>query len=133
MAIINIINEDGRNYDVLGSTNLAEVQNYQQKYAFASIVIKQKIKLSQTQNIYLKGTSLTNSITLPLLVNSSSAMLTSHSYSDSPYMHSNANAPVTYTPLDKGKQTITIKPRGSYVTDNTTGGSVSSGTTPYWS
>ena len=136
MAIITIINEDGRPFDAFVNSTVPEIQNFQQKFIFANIVVKEKTKMVQSQNILIRGKSLTNSITPPLLVNSSTSMLTSHVYNDVAYMHSSFAVPTTYTTPDKdfqGKQTITIKPRGSYVSDNTTGGTAGGSTTPYWS
>jgi len=134
MAILNIFDENAEvEVTVAGQT---AVQNHQQKFVFSDILIKQISPTYLTQNILLKGTGKVHSITPPLLVNSSTKLTATQVYTDTNYIHSNFPTPTTYVSSSKDMQsnpTLTIKIRGSYVSDNTAGTGTSGGTGPYWS
>jgi len=132
MAILNIIDENAI-YEVSGSTTQSTIVNFQQKFIFENVFVKSKPGVTPPHNLTFKGTGLSNSITLPLLVKSSTTNEASHVYKDVPYIHSTNQVPSTFTFPNKDlsqSTTTTIKIKGTYVSDNAVGGG---STGPFWS
>jgi len=134
MAIITIFNVDS--FENLQVSTDGRVQNHQQRFFFSPVLIKTKTSLNQVQTTTIDGYGQTNLLTPPLLVNSSAKQPYSHKYTDTVYIHSIPPDMPSYTSPNKDYQntsTITVKRRGSYITDNATGTGTGTGTTPYWS
>jgi len=131
MAIFNIFGTDSLVEVTVASDQ--PIQNFQQRYMHDTITVKEKMHIHLADTRIIKGTSVVSGITPPLLMNSSSSINAQHELVDTTYIHSNFPTPTTYTSQNKDfqvKPTLTIKIRGSYVSDNAAGGGA---TGPYWS
>ena len=134
MAIITIFNVDSS--ENLQVNTDGRVLNHQQRFFFSPILVKTKTPLNQIQTTTIDGYGRTNLLTPPLLVNSASTQRFAHTYTDTVYIHSVPPVMPSYTVPNKDYQnssTVTVKRRGSYVSDNASGTGTGTGTTPYWS